>query len=874
MKALIELCVRRPVAVAMAYCGVALLAWAAWSNLPVDVAPDGRFPEMTVRTSWPGASPEAVQSLVTSRIEALVVTVPGVRKVSARSGRGSSLVTLQLEPDARFDLVRFEIADRLALLARELPPEASAPQLSQTLPRQFQDLQGGVFLGFTVRGPRPLDELRRLALERIQPALAGVDGVAEVTVLGGNDPHVRVTLEPERLRLYGLTATDVHAAIRRLDESLPVGAVQLGEVTYALRVDHRVGSLEQIRALPLRDSGGRLVRVGDVGTVAYGTPAPRQFVRVNGQPQVKVQVARKAGTDVLGVAHAVRARMARLRQELPADLVFEIQDDEAADLEAELALLGRRLVLVLLLVAGLLIALLRDARSAPLLLLSIGASLAITVVCLYHLGVPVNVLTLTGLALAFGMLVDNAVVVLENVIRHRHSGEPAERAARRGTAEVVLPLLAATLTTIGVFFPFVYFQGRMRATFMPLAVAIALALGASLLVSLTLMPAAAGRGWIGRSGLRGSGTIVGWFQGGLRLALRRPWLVVLVVAAAWYGSFRLFDEQVPRGEFLRFWGGGRDRLSVYLTLPSGAEASRTEETIRPFEQYALGLPEIARVELNVAGNQAFLFVKFPPAAARAAYPLLVKEELIAIATRYAGVHVAVSGFDDNFYASGLYRPGMLNSRIHLYGYDYEQLGRIGEEIARTALRSPRVREANVTAGSASLWGDPGAEVLLQIDRAAAARYGLTSAEVASRLSALLGGATRADELRVAGRRWDLLVKVAGAERRTLAELLDTGLITADGVPVRLRELVQAQVRRIPGEITRENQRYDRFVQWEYRGSVRAAARYRQAIFDALALPPGVSASLDDGFRLTEQEQVQIRKVALLALAIVGIWVSK
>lgn len=866
MRWLIDISVRRPVAVAMFYCAVALLAAAAWVNLPVDVVPQGEFPTVTVSTSWAGASPESVQSLVTSRIEALAVTIPGVQKVSARSSRGLSQVIVEFQEDAKLDLARFELSDRLSMLRDELPPATGAPTLRLDLPREFAELQGGTFLSFAVRATRPLNALRQLAKEDILPALQAVNGVSEVMLSGGQDPHLRVTLDPAKLELYSIPANAILVAIRDLDRTDPVGQIEVDGTAFILRIDHRLADLEPLRTLPIRQIGNRLIRLGDLATVSYGFARAESYTRVNGEAQVVVTVQRKAGTDVLGVAAAVRARLQRLETDLPTDVSFEIQQDEAADLEAELRLVSRRLVLVLVLVAALLIVLLRDLRSAPLLFVSIGAALAITVVALYHLQVPVNVLTLTGLALAFGMLVDNAVVVLENIMRYREAGTGAIDAARRGTAEVVTPVLASTLTTVGVFFPFVYFQGRMRDYFTPLALAIAFALTASLLVSMTLMPAVAGRGWLA-SRVRGGSAALPRFRRALGFGLRHPWIVLVLAAGAWYGSYQLFENNVARGDFFR-WFGSSDRIFVSLTLQSGAEASRTEAAIRPFEQYVLAAPDIERSTVQVLGNSATMQVEFAPAIEASGYPLLVKDELIRIATRYAGLRVSVSGFDNNFFSSGFGSSANMGSRIKLYGYNYERLGDIGEQIATIARRSARVQEANVTAGGRSFWRDQGAELGVRILRDELAGHGLTVEDVRRQLVTLLRGRTSQDEIRVGSQQWDLLVKVDGADRRSLQEVLDTPLRSESPSSTRLRDVLEVSLQRIPGEITREDQRYDRYAQWEYRGSSRASTNYRQAIFDSLELPPGYSAALDDSFRLTQEEQLQIRNVALLALAIV------
>ncbi|MFQ5744109.1 MAG: efflux RND transporter permease subunit [Acidobacteriota bacterium] len=866
MRGLIRQSVRRPVAVSMLYVGVALLAAAAWVNLPIEVDVSGDYPELHVTTSWGMAAPESVQALITSPIESLAVTLPDVRHVRSTSERGRSRVVIEFIEEVNLDLAVFELADRLALLRPDFPPGTLPSQVTQYIPRNFQAFQSGRFIEYMLQSPAPLNELRAWAQEELQVPLAAIDGVAQVEVFGGMDPHLRVTLDPELCELYGMAPQSVRNAINGLDESWPIGQVEMDGTAYTVRVDDAVSDLATLLALPLATVGGSIVRLSDVGTVAPAYEAVPDYTRVDGEQRVTLNITRRPGSDVLTVARAVRRRMAALQASFPKEISVEVLYDQAAELREELALLGRRLVIILILVGGLLVLLLRDLRTPLFLFATLAAALSLTIIALYHFGVPVNLLTLTGLALAFGMLVDNAVVVLENIVRYRESGLPRQLAAERGTAEVVVPVVAATLTTIGVFFPFALFQGRLRDYYLPLALAVTFALAASLLVALTLMPAAAGRGWVvraprlGRNPGRRYRTALGW-------GLRHPWLILSAVAIIGYLSYSLFRDNVPRGGF-RGFGGGRDRLIVSLTLPPGSEPGLADSELKRFEDYVLGLPNIERVEVSVRGDNANLVVTFPPAIQRTAYPLLIKDELIGMATGYAGVRIGVYGFDPTGYSSGGFGYGpSYNSRIQLLGYNYEKLGEYGDKIARMALRNARVQEAVVTSGG-RLYRSIGSELMLRVRRRQLALNGLTVDRVIAQLSSLLQGNTGLGRVRVGPREWDFQVKLKGVDRRTLRDILDSPALGATGNGIRLANVFEVLVRPIPGVITREDQRYDRWVQWEYRGSSRARANYQQAIFDAIELPPGYTAKIPEGFFLTGEEKTQIRDVAVAALIII------
>lgn len=868
MHKLIAQAARRPVAVSMIYIAFALMAVAAWINLPMEVEITGNFPRLSVETRWGMTAPEAVQALITSPIEALVVTIPGVSHVYSESSRGRSSIDIELEEKANVDLVVFELTDRISLIRDDFPPGSDPPRVSRDAPRQFAQEQRPL-VQYLLLSPRPLSDLRRWALDELQVRFESIDGVGRADIVGGTDPFLRITVNSEMAELYNIQPATVWSAVRTVNQTLPLGQVEMLGTAYAVRVQHTIEDLERLRALPVAKVGGTIVRVGDVAKVeTVYEPAP-SFVRVNGEQRVLLSVYRRPGTDTLDVAKAVRARMAEVVAILPPDITVEPYSDQAEELEAELALLTRRLLIILAIVGVLLFAMLRDLKTPLFLGASLAAALSLTIIALYHFEVPVNLLTLTGLALAFGMMVDNAVVVLENIVRYREQGMAPLEAAERGTSEVLVPVLAATLTTVAVFGPFVIFQGRLRDYYLPLALAVTFSLASSFFVAMTLMPAAAARGWVFSAPRFGREPGKG-YRKVLAVGLRHPWVILIVVSMVGYYSWRLFDENVPSGGF-RF-STYRDRLSVRLTLPEGTEAARIEEEIRPFEEYALSIPDTERVELGVytANNSATLTVLFPPALETTAYPLLVKDEMIGMATRYAGVSISVNGFDtDPYYNSGLSYGPSYNSGIHVFGYNYDQLGNIGDVIVEMAQQHPRVEDATVTAGGRG-YRSVGSELILTIDRQALIPHGINVDQVIAQANGLMRGQTiRYPGFKVGSEEWELRIKTEGVDQRTLQQLLDEPLRGGAGRGVRLRDVLRVESRAVPGVITRDDQRYDRWVRWEYRGSSRARANYEEAIFQALELPPGYSAEKSSNrFFLTREEELQIRMVAYTALIII------
>ena len=362
----------------MIYVAFALMAVAAWINLPMEVEITGNYPRLSVETRWGMTAPEAVQALITSPIEALVVTIPGVSHVYSESSRGRSSIDIELEEEANVDLVVFELTDRISLIRDDFPPGSDPPRVSRDAPRQFQQEQRPL-VQYLLLSARPLSELRRWALDELQVRFESIDGVGRADIVGGTDPFLRITVNTEMAELYNIQPATVWNVVQTVNQTLPLGQVEMLGTAYAVRVQHTIEDLERLRALPVTKVGGTIVRVGDVARVeTVYEPAP-SFVRVNGEQRILLSVYRRPGTDTLDVAKAVRARMEEVVALLPPDITVEPYSDQAEELEAELALLTRRLLIILAIVGILLFAMLRDLKTPLFLGASLAAALSLTI---------------------------------------------------------------------------------------------------------------------------------------------------------------------------------------------------------------------------------------------------------------------------------------------------------------------------------------------------------------------------------------------------------------------------------------------------------------------------------------------------------------
>lgn len=479
--------VERPVSTLMATTAVAVFGYLALKELPLALLPDLSYPTLTVQTIYSDASPLSVERLVTRPIEEAVGVIPGVRDMHSVSRAGTSEVVLEFEWDESMELSTLAVREKLGLV--ELPREAERPRVLRYDPSQDPVLR------LSLAGSDDLELLREQAERWLKRELEGVAGVAAAKVQGGIEAEVEVAVDPLRLAQLGLNFADVSAALQRQDVNLPGGSVIDRGAIYLVRTLHEYTDLEAIQRTVVRQGeGGGTVRVEDVARVARVPTERKEISRVNGGEAVEIGVYREGDTNAVRVAAAVREELVRLQGELPEGLSLTVLSDGSRYVSAAIdavwsAALGGGLLAVLVLFFFL-----RDLPSTVIVAATIPASVVATFLPMQLAGVSLNVMSLGGLALGVGMLVDNSIVVLEAIARRREEGGHGRAdSAALGANDVAGAVAAATFTTVSVFVPIVFVKGVAGQLFYDLAVTTCLSLLASLVVALTLIPTLAAR---------------------------------------------------------------------------------------------------------------------------------------------------------------------------------------------------------------------------------------------------------------------------------------------------------------------------------------------------------------------------------------------
>ena len=822
-----RLSISRPVAVMMFFLAVALLGIISFRRLPINLLPDISYPRLVVYTSYPDVAPAEVERFVTEPIEAAVAAVPGVQKLESVSREGVSLVTLRFAWGTDMDFAVLNVREKLDNLRDRLPELAARPVVLRTDPTSEP------VMAISVAGKGDILSLKELAEEVFKRRLEQVDGIAQAAISGGLEREIHVEVDPERLQSFGLTVDQLVTALEDANQSAPGGTIMRGRYRYALRTVGEFQSVEEIAAVPITrgsaDSTGSVLRLGDIATVTEGLKERESLARYNGIESVGLLLFKEGGANTVRVAERVDGVLDQLRAQYPG-VEIDIATSQAGFIRDAISSVVQALVYGGMLAFLVLFLFLRDARYPLAVSLAIPISVVVTFALLDLAGVSLNIMSLGGLALGVGMLVDNSIVVLENVFRHRELGLGSAAAARKGAEEVQGAITASTLTTISVFGPIIYIEGVAGQLFGALSLAVACALAASLLVALTLLPTMAA-GWGTRSATQSRSPVsraVRWIAGSLGAFIGAAFRPLLDRFDRWFEGFArwyhgLLESSLDhRGRVVTVSGG-------LLLLAVGFGSSLDREVLPDVDQGSF------QVKLNLEKGTDLAATR--EAAERVEREISSSSQVAAVFSR-VGRQFSLGGVEDE--ESGL-NTATLDVRLVPHGHTRDavrdirrlagefpagvvtvetgqatQLGRLlGSSDADLAVRvsGDNLNEAfryaqqlvmklqmlrdieNVRLQSEQ--GQP--EVLIHVNRDKAAVYGIDPSRIARTVERYMRGRTATDYIDF-DQRVPIVVRLPDASRRSLATL---DRISIDGIP--LRELITTVPTLGPAEIRRIDQ---------------------------------------------------------------------
>src|SRR5687767_642441 len=621
MQKLAEICIRRPVFASMIILALVVVGVASYFRLGVDRFPSVDLPTVSVRTTLPGASPEEVETIISQPIEEVVNTVEGIDELRSVSGRGTSFVMATFNLDRDIDVAAQDVRDRVATVLNRLPDEVDPPVISK-----FNN-ENSPILTLAVSGDRSLRELTEIADKIVKVQIERSVGVGEVRLVGGLERAINVWIDADRLAAYQIPITAVRDAIQRQNADIPGGNVTSGAREQVLRTLGRITDPEAFNDLVISTVNGSPIRVRDIGRAEDGTKEQRSLSRLNGVPTVQLQVRRQSGANTIAVIESVKENLARVTRQLPADVKTEIIRDQSRYIYAALHEISVHLILGSILATLVVLAFMRNWRSTVISAVAIPASVISTFGMMWALGFTLNSVTMLALVLMVGIVIDDAIVVLENIFRFvEEKRMNSFEAARAATAEIGLAVMATTFSLVVIFVPVAFMSSISGRFLYQFGLTAAVSVLVSLLVSFTLTPmmcarmlrvedAAAG-GEHAAASRRG---FYRWIDAGytwmLGLAMRHRWAVMLVSIVVLASTVPIYrqvkQEYIPTDV-------DESEFEVLVFGPEGMSLAAMDDAVQALTKEALETKGVATVLAAAGGsflnrvNQGNMYVRTVP----------------------------------------------------------------------------------------------------------------------------------------------------------------------------------------------------------------------------------------------------------------------
>lgn len=830
--------IRRPVLTTMMITAFVIFGVVGYQRIGVDLYPEVEFPVVTVTTILRGANPEVIESNVTDVIEEEVSTIEGVDEIRSQSFESMSqvIITFALEKD--IDIAAQEVREKVAVAARMLPEDVEPPIV------QKLDISAQPIMWIAVSGDRPYRELSYYADKVIKERLQMVRGVGSIMVGGFRDREIRVWLDPDRLEAYNLSPLEVNRAIQTKHAEWPAGRIENSTEEITIKVKGEYTSAEELSNLTVAYRHGMPVRLRDLGSVEDGEQDVRTVSRFMQRPAIGLGVRKQSGTNTVEVADRVRAALERIQAELPPGIEIKIAFDSSEFIKNSMRDVQVDILFGALLTSVVILLFLRSVRTSLISIVTIPVSLIGTFAVINALGFTINNMTMLALSLAVGMVVDDAIVVLENIFRHIEKlRKPSMVAAREGTAEVALAVIAATFSIIAIFLPVAFMKGIIGRFFMQLGLTVAIAILISLLVSLTLTPMLSARlltleerhGPLVQALGRGFSAIERAYRTALSWALQRRALVVGLAISTFVLSLGL--ARFIGQEF--FTQPDESRFLIRFETPLGWSIERTDAVARQAEEVVFSHPEVrgAFMGIGIMGgqevNKGIFFVNLVPKNQRT----ISQQQLMAQLRRELNAIPHLTAAVEPLSPIG---GGQRNVDIQyiLEGPRLEELTELSHTITSQLSQTPGFVDVDTDLELTK----PEARVYINRDKAD--DLGLDVITITQAIHTLMGGVEVA-KFKEGGERYDIRVRAQAPYRQAMADIDRIMVISRDGRRVKLSNVVEVVPGVGPNAINRHNRQraVTLFANLEGKPLGQGLAELNDVVDDVLPREPGYRTEL-------------------------------
>lgn len=804
--------IKRPVFASVCSLLIILIGLVGYISLPVQEFPSIDTPVVSVRTNYPGASPEVVETEVTEILEAEINGVEGVKTLTSSTREGSSSINVEFQLSRNIEAAAQDVRSRVSRAMRRLPNEVDAPVVS----KRSSDEERIIWLSLTGEKYSSL-ELSNYADKFIKNILETVNGVGSVFIGGERRYAMRLWLNPQKMAARNITALDVKQALRQQNVEIPSGRIEGKSTEYPIRTIGRLQTPEAYENLVIRrNDDTSLTRFKDIGRAEIGAESNRTIARYNGKPAIGIGISKLSGANIIEVATSVKTRMKELSKDFPDGMEYYVSVDYSTFVEVAIKEVWKSLLFAICLVVLVIYMFLQNWRATIIPTITIPISLIGAFGVMFFMGFSINTLTLFALTLSTGLVVDDAIVILENIVRYiQQKGKTPMEAAILGVGEVVFAVIATTIVLIAVFLPVGFSGGGAGRIFNEFALTIAVSVVFSTFVALTLAPSLSGRilkkqepeeqkNFISRLftiplnlfdyALSRISVI---YDRSLRLLMRIKPLVILGFILSFWIIVWLF-QQLPQG-FLPT--EDRGRVFVSVTAPEGVSIEYTDNVMGQVENKLAQVPEmkgyfsITGFGRSAQANRAFAFTNLKPWSERTK-PGQAQQEVVKKLFRAFAPITDARIFPIN--PGSLPGTGLSRSiQFVLQGNDFEELVRVSEEFNNEAQQLPQLKNVDTDLKI----NKP--EIVVEINRYQAANLGISVENIAQTLQIMMGGEDITNFTQ-GNQRYDVIVRAEDEFRNNLQDIEDLYVRTEQGVMIPLSNVVTVKTSTTPPEINHFN----------------------------------------------------------------------
>lgn len=865
---------RHPVLTLIVFVLLGIMGLFTLKNVSISLMPDVDYPYLNINTTYQNAGPESVEKSVTKLLESQLVSVTGLKKITSTSSEGRSSISLEFNYGTDLDIATNNVRDKIDRVVRSLPDDAGTPSIFK------MDSNSMPIMRIAVNGNRDRNELREIADNTITDLIEQTDGVAEASVYGGRDKIVRVDLSQNRLSAYGITITKVSSALSRQNLELGGGKITEGFYDYTIRTTGEFASVEQINSTVITTRNGYIVRLADIGKAYLGYRDKSNEVLINGQPGVYISVTKQSGKNSVTVANAVYKKLDEIQEILPGDMSMQIVWDTTDSIRDTINTLLESAMQGLVLAVLILFLFLKNFKSTIIIAISIPLSIIITMLCMNFAGLTLNMMTLTGLILGVGMIVDASIVMIENIYVYRSRGAKPLVSAELGSSEMVMSVTSGNLTTICVFVPFLFYMkelGMMGQMFKGIIFTVVIALMSSLFVAIFLVPVLAGK-FLPLSNRKEKpvkskilkklyalldvpmNALTAVYKKALDAALTHRAITVIVCAVTLITALAF----IPTMTINMMPNGRDDSVSLNVNLPIGTTLDSTAAVMAELEEickkevkgYTTIITSIGTGSRNATAYRGTIQIQLPKSEEQIDKAEDIQRKLRAHFNDFAGARFSFSqGFRGQMTGSDIViklRSDDLDSAIKYAGKIRDVMDGISD------LGEPSVDTEE---------GVP--EIEVEIDRDRAYSFGVDVTTVAREINYAINGVT-ATTYRKAGKEYSVVLMYEGGDRKSVTDL-EQIYVKGSAGKVSVANFARVVKGLGPVTIKRENQTRVVTISANLTSEVNAYEvenKIKKGISDSFIIPDNISVSYEGAWKDMQDQGKAYAGIILMAILLV------